>query len=383
MTRDPAALDLLLVGAFPFPLPFGSQVLAGGMARALARRGHAVRLATYGHGEGDGPEGVERVRPPALGRLGVLRSGPSPDRPLQDLLLLRAVRRTLAARPPDVIVAHHVEAVGVALAARRLAGLDVPVLYVCHTSLETELPDWVPGRLGGIAARAGALLDAGVARTADGALALSPDGARHLRDVGARRVWQVPPGVEPDEVRGGDAEAAHARWDLGDRPWVLYTGNLDRYQDLDLLVEAMASLPEAGLLVLTRDDPGDRFAAVPPDRLRVVRERGLDDLRDALAAAAVACVPRQVCPGFPMKVLNLLAAGVPVVCAAATAPPVEGVLPVGGRDPAAFAGALRAALAAPAMRARLGQAAARAIAARWSWTARARELEEVLRQLAP
>src|SRR5690606_41567802 len=50
------------------------------------------------------------------------RSGPSVDRPLQDGLLLRAVIRSVRVRPPDVVLAHHVEAVAVMAAARRLTG---------------------------------------------------------------------------------------------------------------------------------------------------------------------------------------------------------------------------------------------------------------------
>lgn len=375
--------ELVLVGAFPFPLPFGSQVLAGGMARALAARGHRVRLATYGHGEGVWPAGVERVPVPGIPGVGVLRSGPSVDRPLQDLVLTWALARSLRARPAELLVAHHVEAVGVVRAAARLAGCVAPVLYVCHAALATELPAWAPRRMAPLAAWIGGAVDRVAVRAASGSLALSPAGEAHLGEAGAERVWRVPPGVEPDEVRGGDPARARARWALDPRPWVLYAGNLDRYQDLDVLVDALAQLPDVGLLVLTRDAAEGVPAGLPPERLRVVRDEGLDDLRDALAVASLAAVPRRVCPGFPMKILNALAAGVPVVCAEGSAPGVEGVLPVAGGDPRALAGAIAGALASPAMSTRLGEAGARAIRARWSWSARAAELEAIVAALAP
>src|SRR5690606_23536083 len=142
----------------------------------------------------------------------------------------------------------------------------------------------------------------------------------------------------------------------------------------------------AGLLVVTGGDVEGlaalaRAEGIGPERLRLVRSTSFADARDALAAAAVAALPRAVCAGFPVKLLNMLAAGRVVVAAAGSARPVQAVVPGPDRDPAAMAGALRAGLADAPMRTRLGDAARRAVAARWSWDVRAREGADAFEQV--
>jgi glycosyltransferase involved in cell wall biosynthesis len=278
----------------------------------------------------------------------------------------------------------------VARAASRLAGRRVPLVWTPHTSLAEELPTYLPARLHGrgaaAAAWAGAAVDRAVAARVDAAVVLSRRAADPAREAGIGDVTVVPPGVDPAELVGGDAARARARWLLGERPWVVYTGTTDAFQDLDGLVRAMAEVPTAGLLVVT-GGPTDALqaeaarAGLPASRLRVVRSTAFVDTLDAIAAATVGVVPRRVCAGFPMKVLNLLGAGRAVVAMAGSAPPIEGVLPVHG-DAHALAGALRAAVADPASTARLGDAGRRAVLARWTWAARAAELEAVYARVA-
>lgn len=364
---------ILQVGAFPFPLHQGSQVYAGGMARAQARAGHRVLFAAYGHGRGPWPEGVERVPVPRLPGDAVERSGPHLAKPLLDAVLAAAVARVLRREPVDVIHAHNVEAPLVGALARRVARRCPKLVYNLHTSLEEELPVyWTSGLRGRVAAPLGRAVDGFLPPRVDGCVALSDRGATLLRDRGARAVLNVPPGVDLDELAGGDAGRARHRWDLGEGAWILYAGNTDPYQDLDDLLCAMVEVPEAGLLVITGSDTDDvraraRRAGLPAARLRVVGSTDFADTRDGLAVAAAAAVPRTVCAGFPIKLLNLLGAGLPTVVAQGSAPAVEGVLPVPDHAPAAMAGALRSIVQAPAMSRRLGEAARRAVASRYGW----------------
>lgn len=352
---------ILQVGAFPFPLHQGSQVYVRGLSEALARRGHRVVVACWAGGRGE-VRGVRVVR--ARGVPGAVeRSGPHWSRLPQDLALVAAVRRILREERVDVVHAHNVEAPVVA----RLAGTRVPLVYGRHTAMEEELPAFLPGsRLLGRA------VDALAPRISDATAALSARGARSVPG----RVAVLPPGVDPEEVTGGDGARARARWGLGEGPWVLYTGNTDPYQDLPVLLAAMARVP-AGLLLLTGDDPGPLEAEA--DRLgirhRMVRTRALSDLRDALAAATVGALPRARCAGFPIKLLNHLAAGLPTVAAAGSARAIPGVLAVPAGEPEAMAGALRALLKDPPRRERLAGQARRAVAEEWTWDARAAEVE--------
>jgi glycosyltransferase involved in cell wall biosynthesis len=343
-----------------------------------------VGLAAYD--AGPWPEGVEAWPSPAPTALRPSRSGPTVGKPALDAMLAVTVARALASGRYDVVHAHNVEAPFVAWVARRLAGCRVPVVYDAHTALAEELPTYAPDRWAAPLARLGQGVDRLLGRRADACVALSARGEARLRALGARHVLRSPPGVDPAELAGGDADRARARWDLGTDRWVAYTGNADRYQDLDVLLAAMVRVDAARLLVVGPSDPAvvrdaAARAGLAADRLVVVRSDRREDALDALAVAEVGAVPRSVCAGFPMKLLNVLGAGRAAVVASGSAIPVEGVIPVPDRDVASFAGALAAALDRPEATRRLGDAAARAVRATWTWEASAARLDPWLRDV--
>ena len=117
------------------------------------------------------------------------------------------------------------------------------------------------------------------------------------------------------------ATAVRAALRPGAGPVVLYTGVLDEFQRIDLLLEAMAEVgrhePEAKLLiVVTIPQPKHLAASASPGRgAGGRRPRGAD--RPAAVgrgprlpeAGDVAVVPRPQAPGFPIKLLNYMAAG--------------------------------------------------------------------------
>lgn len=367
-------MEVLHVGAFPFPTGHGSQLHLRTSVTGLAARGHRVAVACYAAGEGAVPAAVEVLRAPAVPGARFLGSGPHWSRPIQDLGLREVVRRRLGARPPDVIHAHNVEAAIVCRAARGRSG--PPIVLDAHTRMAEELPQWFPRAPG--AGTIGAWADGAAARASDAVLVLSEGARSAWRAAGCARVDYLPPAIDPSELAGGDAARARRRWDLGDRPWVLYAGNLDPYQDVPDLLAAVRDIPALGVLVVSPSGVAAlcqraRALGLPPERLRAVETTRRDDLVDALAAATLAAVPRRVCSGFPMKLLNLLSAGLPVVCAPGSARPIAGVVAVDGVP--AMTAALAALAADPAARAALGAAARAAIAAEWTIDTRVRRLE--------
>jgi glycosyltransferase involved in cell wall biosynthesis len=118
---------------------------------------------------------------------------------------------------------------------------------------------------------------------------------------------------------------------LGDGPVVLYTGVLDEFQRLDLLMGALKLLlpyePEARLLVAVTIPCEKHLAGLRRqaaelgigDRLVLTPPLSLAGVRDCLLACDVAVVPRPQAPGFPIKLLNYLAAAKPCVLFASSA----------------------------------------------------------------
>ena len=247
----------------------------------------------------------------------------------------------------------------------------VPMVYSAHNTMGDELHTYFEGRITRRLARlAGRALDRTVPRLADHAIAISPDTVPVLRGLGCKEVSCVPPGVDPHDLRPARP------LELPSGPWVVYAGNPDRYQDLDVLVAAMRTLPEFGLLMVSAS-PLDEFASLGLPRLRCVQTSDFEVVRQALASADLAALPRAVCRGFPIKLLNYLGMGLPTVSAQGGAPPMPGLVRVADRDPAAFAAAIRSLLETPLRRAALGAEAREFVLSACSWDARAGELEAV------
>ena len=164
----------------------------------------------------------------------------------------------------------------------------------------------------------------------------------------------------------------------GEEPLVCYAGNLDGYQNLDVLLQSFARVraaePAARLVLLTHADAAGHAAALAARGLgagvEIVAARSYDEVRARLAEAAVAVSPRRERSGFPMKLLNYMAAGKAIVAAAGSAKGLEDG--VTGRvvpddDVTAFADAIVELLRDPGQRARLGSAARRVIEDPSAW----------------
>ena len=231
-------------------------------------------------------------------------------------------------------------------------------------------------------------LDRTVPRRADATVAISEEAVPVLRELGvpADRLFHVPPGVSLADFDGVPSHPVAAA--LPAAPRVVYTGNPDRYQGLDVLLDAFtlvqAELPEARLLLVSGAEL-DVLAAAAAERgighaVECVRTASWSEVRALMARASVAALTRPACSGFPIKVLNYMAAGLPTVCSEGSAKPLEdGIsgLVVPNEDPEATAEALLRLLRDRAAAEAMGERARRAVEDSDGWSRRARELEAV------
>jgi len=377
---------VVLVAASPFPYPQGSQVLVGQLAAALQKRGHAVRLVTYHSGVGSPADGVVLDRIQALPGLGAARAGPSWQKPFWDLFLARELLQVAHSWQPDLLHAHNFEGLLAALWVRWRTG--VPVIYHVHNAMGLELHTYFrsrPGRwLGGVAGRA---VDAHLPRRADHCIVLNGRAVDYFRRRGVARLAVVPPGIEFEP-----GEAARARQSLGDGPLVVYSGNLDRYQDLDLLFRAFRKVaearPAARLILSTNAAPGEWQALAGAlgigGQTRFVPAGDFATVRDLLAAADVTVCPRQVCLGFPIKLLNYMAAGKAIVAARGSAcglQHLENGWVVDDGDTQGLARAIIRLLDEPHLARRLGAAARRTVQQEYTWERAVAAIEGVYAQV--
>lgn len=386
-------MRIAVVAACPFPSPQGSQVFVGEMCEALAGRGHEIELLTYGQGgEGEGASGAyahRRIR--RLPGDDALRSGPTLVKPALDLLLARELSCMLARERFDLVHAHNYEAGAVAVATR--VGRGVPVVYHSHSAMAEELPSYFATS---VAKRCASFLGAGfdrtVPRAADHVIALSLDAAGAMRSAGVRAedLTVVPPALA--EIGDGPSRDA-ARRDLAvaaDRFVVGYCGNLDGYQDLDIVAAAIARMaaarPATAPLWLVFTHALDtRFARMlersgAAPWTRVVVARSFAEVRTGMAACDTLTLPRRAPSGFPIKLLNYMAAARPVVTGIAGERLLGadgGGCVAAGSSPDRWADVLERLRADPGRGEALGRAARRRFVSDHTWDAVLPDLERV------
>jgi 1,2-diacylglycerol 3-alpha-glucosyltransferase len=400
IVRRPAAgdgLNVAMVLASPFPANHGTPAGVKEAAEAVAARGHKVHVVAYHFGEGEAPANValHRIRDLGLPRRVVV--GPTYDKPLLDLLLVARLVSVVRRERIDVIHAHNFEAALVAYVAGAITRR--PVLYNAVCTMSDELASYgvLPAPL---ARRVAASLDRWVPRRADAVVCISEELSAAVRAAGvpAERVATIPLGISPGQFSArSDAKAARARLGLGEGPLAVYTGTLDRFQRIDYLLRAMRCvierLPAARLVIaggVTRDSD-------IAECRRLMGELGLErhvelrtgttfaDVPAFLAAADVAVAPRPACPGVPVKLLNYMAAGTPIVTFEGSAKGLvhgQSALLAPDHDWAALGSAMLALLDDPALAVRLGDAARAWAEVNLGWPALATRLEAVYRGLA-
>jgi len=357
---------IALLAAFPFPAPLGSQHYCAEQARALVAAGARVTIFCYASGEGAVPDGAQVVRTPRALSPRALRAGPNPGKLPADVALAATFLRRTRTEDFDVVLAHNAEAAAIALAVRAVGG--PPVVYVAHTLLGRELDAWMPGWLAGAARAGGARADRLLAARADAVIALCDDAADALRPHARGPVEMLPPGhrAEPPPTREQKTRIC-AGAGVAPGAFALYTGNVDRYQELAVLAAAARCTPELPVLVATHgaarfETPHVRCVRVTPDEARALAH-----------ACMLALATRRRPGGFPIKLLQYMEAGCAIVAREGIAHGLSHdhnawLLP---RDASsdAFAAALRALQRDPDRRMRLGRGARQVLETRHDWSA--------------
>jgi glycosyltransferase involved in cell wall biosynthesis len=196
-----------------------------------------------------------------------------------------------------------------------------------------ELPSYRFIRPAWLARGLARILDAVVPRLGDRCLPHSTNIERFLHGMGlkARTEPVINFGIDVDWMAQGNGAGIRQRYGLGEpgggfaQPVILYTGVLDQFQRLDLLLDAMKEVlwfePQANLLIVVTIPHAGHQARIQQqakelgiaEHVIMTEPQPLGAVRDFLAAGDVAIVPRPAAPGFPIKLLNYMAAQIPSV----------------------------------------------------------------------
>jgi glycosyltransferase involved in cell wall biosynthesis len=333
----------------------GEQVVQ--LAAGLRERGHEVRILGRGGGGRDGARGPKVLFP---------------------LTLAPALARAVREFDPDVVQIHESDAGWAArrLRARRRGRRPLVVALQQVSYLEERRavrplvadgrvlgrPGAVERRFRWLKAPVQILLGRWSARAADLVLAPSAATAAEIeRDYGVR-----PAAVLPNVTGGAPVEARVPAAVGAERGALLFVGRLRLRKGVEVLLHALAALPEAPPLWIAGD--GEHRAALERAaaalrlgaRVRFLGRASAAEVRGLLERARALVVP-SIYEGMPLVVLEAMAAGLPIIASRVSGIPevvVDGETGwlVPAESPAALALALCELLADPAAAARRGAA---------------------------
>ncbi len=385
MNPEAKKLCIAMVAACPFPGNRGTPSRILRMAEGLQDLGHEVHVVTYHFGVDIETRGIRIHRIPRIVRYRNLAPGPTLTKlllldPLLFFKLLGVVRRHRV----EIIHAHHFEGALVSYPVRFF--LRIPTVYDAHTTLEGELSSykfWNPVRLR-------RTIDRLVPRLADHVVAVSEELQSWLTGLGipAHRVSCVPTGVNPESFEGQDRTLVRTRYGFQDRIVAVYTGTLQEYQGIDLLLQAMKQVaarnPEVGLLVAGNSnlETYKQMASRLGIGAQVIflGETPFQEIPSVLAASDIAVLPRVDCPGIPQKLTNYMAAGKAIVAFEGSAKYLKhretGIVVPNG-DVSAMSEAILELAGDVELRNRLGAGARERILGNLDWVTLCSKLEEI------
>ena len=392
---SPLSLRIAMLSAHTNPYGQMGGYKVGGLnvyvqetARELARRGHRIDIFTRAS---DGVPSVRQVEPGV--RLVQVEAGPPGvlDRDVlweylpAFLLGLRAFRERQGLRY-DLVHSHYWMSGWAGGYLQRL--WNVPHVTMFHTLGEVKnrarADEHEPPHRIHAERRIATAADAVVVATEHERALL-----RELYTGPSARTTVIPCGVDLGHFAPRDRTESRRLLGLGQEPVILFVGRLEPLKGLDLLIEALARVPGATLLVAGGDASSARYRRTLERRARIfgvqhrVRFAGAVD-REHLplyySAADVCAVPSYY-ESFGLVALEAMACGAPVVASDVGGLPTtvldghNGYL-VRWRSPDLWSQRLTALLSSDETRSRLRRNAL-TTAARFTWSRVAHDLEDL------
>jgi len=316
-------MRILLIAPQPFFAQRGTPINVRQMAQTLSEAGHEVHLATYPMGEPVNMPGLVVHRALPIPGIRTVPIGFSWRKVALDALLALRVWMLLAGPRFDVVHAVE-ESVFFALPPARLRG--IPVIY--------DLDSWMSDQLAYVgrvsnpailrflrAMERAALRRSSLALTVSASLSE----AVHLMEPGVP-VAQIEDSPIDEALRAPDPvriASLRQEFGLGKRPAIVYTGNLEVYQGIELLLPAfarVASVRADAVLVLVGGSPAQietvraRAASLGIDqRVLLTGQRPADEMPEWMGMGVALVSPRLHGGNTPLKLFSYMWSAVPIV----------------------------------------------------------------------
>lgn len=309
-------MRILMIAPQPFFEPRGAPFCVYQHIKALSTLGHEVDLVTYPIGQSLDLPNLSIYRAPSLPFIRAVKPGFSLAKFPLDLLVFLTALWMLCRGRYRYIYTHEEAAL--------LGALLAPVFGCKHLYyMHCDLSELVPGHA--LVVNCVKAVQAFMVRRADAVIAFYPKIATAARAMApGKPIYLIlPPAVDEGlpPACPGEVMRLKQQWQPG--PLLLYTGTLERYQGIDLLIESArivhASLPEARYLIV-----GGKPEQVAELRLlaqgagladvvHFIGQRPLEEMPNYMALADVLLSPRSQGTHTPLKLYTYLRSGKPLL----------------------------------------------------------------------
>ncbi|MCK0122675.1 glycosyltransferase family 4 protein [Loktanella sp. F6476L] len=355
-------MDVLILAPQPFFIERGTPIAVRNLATALAKQGHHIDLLVFPGGKQLDINGVDVHRIPHLGFLSDIGPGFSIRKLIADIVMLPKAATLIRRGRHDLVIAVE-ESAYIALVLRRFFG--VPYICDIDSSIPEQLGDKfnLPSWLVRLFERA----EGRAARGAIGAITC----CRALADITRAHAPDLPIQTLEDIPLTDDAPSLPVPEDCQfDVPVIMYVGNLEAYQGVDLLLDGFAAAVAKGAiaqLVIIGGAPAHISALREraqklgiTAQVSILGPRPVAQIGRYLAQATIVASPRTKGRNTPMKVYSYLDSGRPLL---ATRLPThtqvldDDIAMLVDPDAASMARGITALIDDPSLRSRLANAA--------------------------
>jgi glycosyltransferase involved in cell wall biosynthesis len=320
----------LVIAPQPFFSPRGTPFSVYYRTSVMARQGVAIDFLTYGEGQDVDIDGVRIIRIPRFGSLGNVKIGPSMLKLFLDLFIFLWAVRLLRKNTYDFVHAHE-EAVFICRILKPL--FKFRMIYDMHSSLPQQLTNFQFSRSRTLL-RTFEWLENSCLRAAEAVITICPELYDYVNGIIEDKQKhilienclfdEVKLKITAPEAVTATSAIPRAAGELpAGRRFVVYTGTLEAYQGMDILVEAfqhvVAEIPDAFLLVVGGNkDQVTHYRGMSASH--GLREKCLftgrlpqPDAKYFLGMASVLVSPRSEGTNTPLKIYEYLASGIPIV----------------------------------------------------------------------
>ncbi len=291
--------------------------------KALLSMGYTIDLVTYHIGKPVRLPGLRILRIPALPSVQQVKVGPSWAKfPLDMLVFCLSLWRLCIARYDCIHTHEEAGLIGIVLSAI----FGCKHLYYMHSDLSQQVvsSDFTTNPL---LIRLVEVVQKLIVRKSDAIIAICPDiemAARHMMTNAP--IYMIENSAVDESLpapKSQDVQQLRQELNLGDGPVLLYTGTLESYQGIELLLRSIpavyASFPTIRY-VLVGGQPAqvEKYSKMArelgiTDAIRLVGHRPLAEMPLYMALADILLSPRSKGTNTPLKLYTYLRAGKPIL----------------------------------------------------------------------